>query len=199
MITNNIDFYNYIRDKGEFVTLQLQPLTWDTDELVIAFPDVHVANVSCNAHTNKYIDEYQLECENIIDWLNCANKVIVITPVIKFDCSDYMKENAPLEYQMLKLMKYKKQVIHSKDIGCLINPNRLQIRYKGIEPIEFDVVSTKSIVDPKHYWISDGYLKSQQIHYLNVINRTKDKIERRKLRHIPNYTLFSQLYKKLCL
>lgn len=199
MITNDKDFYNYLRDKGVFVTLQLEPVTWSTNELIVVFPRTHVSNVSCNAHTHKYIDEYRKECENIVDWLKCGNRVICITPVIKFG-SLYMYENAKEQYLRLKTTNYHKQIIHTKDIGELINPCRLQIRYKGLEPIKFDVVSTKSIIDPKCKWINKyGQHKSQQQHYMNVINATRDKEERRKLRHIPMYTLFSQLYKKLCL
>ncbi len=53
MITNNLDLYNYMRDKGEWVTLMLNPSNkWDTDELVIAFPDTFNMSV-CGNRFNK--------------------------------------------------------------------------------------------------------------------------------------------------
>lgn len=200
MITNNIDLYNYMHDRGVWCTFMKTPSRkWNTDELVVAFPEAHVSNVSCNAHTDKYLDEYRQECKNIIDWLNCgSSRVIVVTPVIKFD-SIYMYEHAREQYDRLRDVRYEKQVIHTKEIGELINPHRLQIRYKGIEPIKFDLKETKNIRDPHYCWIdkTSRMIKAQQMHYINVLNATTDKYERRKLRHIPEYALFSQLYKKL--
>lgn len=193
MITNNIDFYNYMRDKGVWMTLMLSPSDkWNTDELAVIFPDTHNCTICGNRFNNVKENDYRKECANIIEWMKCSSRVIVVTPVIKFD-SDYMKEHAPEEYELLQQIDYKKQVIHTKHIGSLINPHRLQIRYVGIEPIEFDKVNTDLIKDPMYYYGD----KRQQMHYINVLNATSDKYERRKLRYIPEYTLFSQLYKKL--
>lgn len=198
MITNNVDFYNYMRNKGIWVTLMFTPSKdWNTDELVVAFPNTHNSTVCGNRFNNEKVNEYKKECDEIIEWLQCSSRVIVVTPVIKFD-SEYMKEHAPEQYERLQEVDYRKQVIHTKDIGELINPHRIQIRYKGVKHIDFDIVSTKSIIDPKYHWISDnGDLKCQQTHYLNVINATRDTMTRRKLRYVPEFTLYSQIYKKL--
>lgn len=199
MITNNVDLYNYMRDKGVWTTLLLSPSDkWDTDELAIIFPETHNSTVCGNRFNKEKIEEYKKECKNIIDWMKCSSRVIVVTPVIKFD-SEYMKENAPKEYELLQQINYKKQIIHTKDIGSLLVPHRLQIRYVGVEPINFDKDNHHRFIDSTYFWFSNtskGY-KKQQTHYLNVINATHDKEERRKLRYIPEYALFSQLYNKL--
>lgn len=193
MITNNIDFYNYMRDKGEWMTLMLSPSDkWNTDELAVIFPDTHNSTVCGNRFNKEKENDYRKECANIIRWMQCSSRVIVVTPVIKFD-SNYMKEHAPEEYELLQQISYKKQNIHTKYLGSLINPHRLRIMYVGVEPIEFDKVNTDLIEDPMYYYGD----KRQQMHYINVLNATNDKYERRKLRYIPEYTLFSQLYKKL--
>lgn len=196
MITNNLDLYNYMRDKGEWTTLMLNPSNkWDTDELVIAFPETHKANVSCNAYEND--NDYKIECQGIIDWMKCSSKCIIVTPVIKFD-SEYMKIHALEQYEQLQEIIYKKQVIDTSNIGQLIGANRIQLRYIGIEPINFDVVESL-IRRPMFEWIDKktGQKKHQDVHYLNVINMTKDREERRKLRKVTPYALYSQFYKKL--
>lgn len=193
MITNNPDFYNYMRDRGVWCTFMLTPpKNYTTTELVIAFPNTHNMTVCGNRFNKEKCEDYQKECQGMIDWMQCSSRVIVVTPVIKFD-SLYMKENAPYQYELLQQINYKKQNIHTRDIGSLLVPHRLQLRYKGIEPIEFDFVATDNINDPMYVYGD----KQIQVHYMNVINTSNDKYERRKLRYIPEYTLFSQLYKKL--
>lgn len=168
------------------------------DELVIAFPICHNMTVCGNRFNKEKEHAYIDECHEMIDWLECGNRVICITPIIKFD-SEYMRRVATNEYERLQHINYDKQIIHTKDIGELLVPHRLQIRYKGVKKIEFDTVNT-NMCDPKYFWINwDGDLKRQQQHYLNVINASHDTETRRKLRYIPEYTLFSQLYKKLYL
>ena len=97
-------------------------------------------------------------------------------------------------------LNIKKQVIHTKDIGSLLVPHRVQLRYKNVRPIDFDIVATDNIEDPQYLWVDKhGNVKLQQVHYLNCLNASNDTEERRKQRYIPEYSLFSQLYKKLYL
>lgn len=198
MITNNLDLYNYMRDKGECTTLLLNPSNkWDTDEIVIAFPDTFNMSVCGNRFNVEKIDDYKKECEKVLEWFEVSERVIVITNVCKFG-TPYMKLHAPELYKRLKGLRAVKQVINTKNIGELINPHRLQIWYKGIEPIKFDEVKSDNIIDSVYRWTNGyGERKKQQTHYINVINASHDKYERRKLRYVPEYTLFSQLFKKL--
>lgn len=193
--TNDTDLYNYLQAKGVHCIIYNKPI--EGDILNIWFPETHVANVSCNAHTDKHIDEYKKEMDNIVNLLTSVSKILIITPVIKFN-SQYMKNKAPEQYERLQKIEYNKQVIHERNIGTVTNPSRLQLRYKGIDKIDFDVVKSKNLIEPMYEWINKyGEQKQQQQHYINVINATKDKFERRKLRKIPRYTLYSQIYKKL--
>ncbi len=111
-----------------------------------------------------------------------------------------MRDNFELLQQRYDKLGITKQVIHTKDIGSLLVPHRMQLRYKGVKPIEFDIVATDSIEDPQYIWVDKrDNVKQQQVHYLNCINASDDTEERRKQRYIPEYSLFSQLYKKLYL
>lgn len=197
IITNNADFYNYISNRGVPCTyLVYPPDYYIEDSLVIVFPTTHNMTVCGNRFNKEKEIDYRRECDAMIDWLECGEHVIMVTPVIKFD-SEYMKRVATKQYERLQGVNYHKQVIHTKDIGELLVPHKLQIRYVGVEPIKFDIVNI-NMCDPKYWWINDnGYLKRQQWHYLNVINASHDTETRRKLRYVPEYTLFSQLYKKL--
>lgn len=201
MITNNIEFYQYMRNKGVWATYFPYPPKSAKDEYVIVFTNkYHALGVCGNAHQDKYKDEYKKECEELLNWLECGNKVIIISNVIKFG-TPYMEKYEDLQARYDKL-NINKQVIHTKDIGELLVPHKLQIRYKGFEPIKWDIVNCGNIIDPKYTWLVNGNVfkpKRQQTHYMNVINASPDTMERRKLRYIPEYALFSQLYKKLYL
>ncbi len=202
MITNNVDFYQYMMNRGVPCTYMVSPPDYYIeDDLVIVFPTTH--NMTCcgNRFNKEKEYDYRIECNKMIDWLECGNKVICITPVIKFN-SEYMKRVATKQYERLQSINYHKQIIHTRDIGELLVPHKLQIRYVGIEPIQFDIVNTH-MIDYHHYWSQwkNGKLifKRQQSYYLNCINASRDTETRRKLRYIPEYTLYSQLYKKLIL
>lgn len=198
VITNNADFHAYLTNRGVPCTyLVYPPDYYIEDSLVIVFPTTHNMTVCGNRFNKEKEIDYRRECDAMVDWLECGNRVIMVTPIVKFD-SEYMKRVAHKQYERLQGVNYHKQVIHTKDIGELLVPHKLQIRYVGIEPIKFDIVDCGNIKDPKYvWWNSNAQYKSQQTHYMNVLNATHDTITRRKLRYVPEYTLFSQLYKKL--
>lgn len=199
LITNNADFHAYLTNRGVLCTYMVYPPDYFIeDDLVIVFPTTH--NMTCcgNRFNKEKEIDYRRECDAMIDWLQCGEQVIMVTPVIKFD-SPYMKSVAPEQYKRLKHASYHKQIIHTKNIGELLVPHKLQIRYVGVKPIDFDVVDCGNIIDPKYKWLRHDYkgIKSQQTHYMNVLNASRDTITRRKLRYVPEFALFSQLYKKL--
>lgn len=200
IITNNADFHAYLTNRGIPCTyLVYPPDYYIEDSLVIVFPTTHNMTVCGNRFNKEKEIDYRRECDAMIDWLECGEHVICITPIIKFD-SEYMKRVATKQYERLQGVNYHKQVIHTRDIGELLVPHKLQIRYVGIEPIKFDIVRAYNIIDHKYTWLVNGNVfkpKKQQTHYINVLNASHDTITRRKLRYIPEYTLFSQLYKKL--
>lgn len=195
VITNNADFHAYLTNRGVPCTYMVYPPDYFIeDDVVIVFPTTH--NMTCcgNRFNKEKEIDYRRECGAMIDWLECGERVICVTPIIKFG-SEYMYRVAPEQYKRLKHVSYQKQVIHTKDIGELLVPHKLQIRYVGVKPIEFDIVKTDAIIDPMYTWKLGT--KRQQAHYLNCINASRDTITRRKLRYIPEFALFSQLYKKV--
>lgn len=200
MITNNIDFYQYMTNRGvPCCYLPYAPNYHVTDDLVVIFcNNFHSLAVCGNAHQNKYKDDYQREAGELLDWFECADKVICISNIIKFN-TPYMRRFKDLWARCSKLDIFK-QNVHTKSLGELINPHRIQIRYKGIKPINFDTVNCGNIIDPKYRWVNERLEhKRMQIHYMNVINATHDRDTRRKLRYVPEYCLYSCLYKKLYL
>lgn len=203
MITNNIDFYNYMTNRGVWCTyFKHPPKVKPHNELVVVFTnDYHTLSVCGNRFQDDNKNEFVREASELMDWFDCGNRVIMISNIIKLGTS-YMCDNFEVLQQRYDKLGITKQIIHTKDIGSLLVPHKMQLRYKGIKPIEFDIVNCGNIKDPKYVWFDNGNVfrpKRQQIHYINVFNASHDTETRRKLRYIPEYALFSQLYKKLCL
>lgn len=200
IITNNADFYNYLMNKGAFCTYFTKPPTTNwKDALCIIFTNrYHSLSVCGNRFNDEKKADFITEASELLDWFDVSSQVIMISNVNKFG-TPYMRDNFELLQQRYDNHKIIKQCIHTKNIGELINPHRIQIRYKGVKPIEFDILDKPNLKEYKYSWLSaNGYYKTQQIHYINVINASSDTETRRKLRCIPEYTLYSQLYKKLC-
>lgn len=196
VITNNTDFYTYCCNKGVICTYIPKPMNIKFDDtLIVVFTNnYHALSVCGNRFNSEKEEEFKREASELLDWFAVSDHVIMISNINKFG-TPYMRDNFELLQQRYDKHSIVKQVIHTKDIGSLINPHKIQLRYKGIEPIEFDFVATDSIKDPKYVYGD----KQIQVHYMNVLNASNDTEERRKMRYIPEYTLFSQLCKKLSL
>lgn len=200
MITNNKDFYNYMTNRGVWCTyFKVPPKADPKDELIVVFTDkCHALSVCGNRFQDDKKEAFAREADYLIDWLEWGNRVIMVSNIIKLG-TPYMRDNFELLQQRYDKLNINKQIVDGKKIGELINPNRKQIRYKNVKPIDFDIVATENIFDPCQYWYdaNAGYLKKQQVHYFNVLNASRDTLTRRKLRYLPLYTVFSQLYEKL--
>lgn len=196
VITNNTDFYTYCCNKGVICTYIPKPMNIKFDDtLIVVFTNnYHALSVCGNRFNSEKEEEFKREASELLDWFAVGDHVIMISNINKFG-TPYMRDNFELLQQRYDKHSIVKQVIHTKDIGSLINPHKIQLRYKGIEPIKFDFVATDSIKDPKYVYGD----KQIQVHYMNVLNASNDTEERRKMRYIPEYTLFSQLCKKLSL
>ena len=201
MITNNEDFATYLTNKGIPCTYLVNAPEVNIDDLAVLFTnDCHALSTCGNRFQDNKKEDFKREADHLLNWLERCNKVIMISNVIKLG-TPYMAKNFETLQRRYDKLNIKKQVIHTKDIGSLLVPHRVQLRYKNVRPIDFDIVATDNIKDPKYTWLAHDFscFKSQQMHYLNVINSTSDTEERRKQRYIPEYSLFSQLYKKLYL
>lgn len=203
MITNNEDFAAYLTNKGIPCTYLVNAPECNIDDLAVLFTNgCHALSTCGNRFQDSKKEDFKREADHLLNWLERCNKVIMISNVIKLG-TPYMAKNFETLQRRYDKLNIKKQVIHTKDIGSLLVPHRMQLRYKNVRPIDFDIVATDNIKDPKYTWFVGGRwdhgVKRQQMHYLNVINSTNDTEERRKQRYIPEYSLFSQLYKKLYL
>ena len=201
IITNNIDFYTYCCNKGVICTYIPKPINIKFDDaLIVVFTNnYHALSVCGNRFNDEKKEDFEREASELLDWFDVGDKVIMISNVNKFG-TPYMRNNFELLQQRYDKHNIVKQVINTKNIGSLINPHRIQLRYKNVKPIEFDYVNTNNIKDPKYYWLVNGNVfrpKTQQVHYINVLNASNDTEERRKMRYIPEYSLYSQLYKHL--
>lgn len=197
LVTNNVDFYTYLQNKGVQCIYLTKPTKLDGSLFVVFTNNCHALSICGNRFNNEKKEDFESEATKLLDWLDCGNRVIIISNVIKFG-TPYMADNFEALQQRYDKHNIVKQVIHERDLGNIISPARVQIRYKNVKPIEFDFVATDNIEDPCHYWYdaNAGYMKKQQIHYLNVLNVSDNTETRRKLRYLPRYTIFSQLYKK---
>lgn len=199
VITNNIDFYTYCCNKGVICTYIPKPTNIKFDDaLIVVFTNnYHALSICGNRFNDEKKEDFEHEASELLDWFDVGDKVIMISNVNKFG-TPYMRDNFELLQQRYDKFGITKQVINTKNIGSLINPHRMQLRYKNVKQIEFDYVRTDNIADPNHYWVStNGDVKRQQYHYLNVLVASNDTEERRKMRYIPEYSLYSQLYKHL--
>lgn len=202
MITNNEDFVVYLTNKGIPCTYLVNAPEVNIDGLAVLFTNgCHALSTCGNRFQDNKKEDFKREADHLLNWLERCNKVIMISNVIKLG-TPYMAKNFETLQRRYDKLNIKKQIIHTKDIGSLLVPHRMQIRYKNVRPIDFDIVDTHA-QDDIYYWSQwkNGNLvyKRQQQHYLNVINSTSDTEERRNQRYIPEYSLFSQLYKKLYL
>lgn len=203
MITNNEDFAAYLTNKGIPCTYLVNAPEVNIDDLAVLFTnDCHALSTCGNRFQDSKKEDFKREADHLLNWLERCNKVIMISNVIKLG-TPYMAKHFKALQQRYDKLNIKKQVIHTKGIGSLLVPHRVQLRYKNVRPIDFDIVATDNIKDPKYTWFVGGRwdhgVKRQQMHYLNVINASSNTEERRKLRYIPEYSLFSQLYKNLYL
>lgn len=203
IVTNNEDFYQYLQNRGVVCLYAPKPNIKYPDGIIcIVFTNnYHSLSVCGNRFQDNKKEEFVCEANELMDWFDCCNKVIMISNVIKLG-TPYMRENFELLQQRYDKLGITKQVIHTKDIGSLLVPHYVQLRYKGIDVIDFDIVATNKYLEGFKTWRDNNnsqIVRSQQIHYFNVLNATHDTETRRKLRYIPEYSLFSQIYKKLCL
>lgn len=200
IVTNNTDFYTYCCNKGVICTYIPRPsnIKFDDAIIVVFTNNYHALSVCGNRFNNDKKEEFEREASELLDWLDCGDHVIMVSNINKFG-TPYMRDNFELLQQRYDKHDIIKQVINTKNIGSLINPHRMQLRYKNVKPIKFDYVCADNIKDPKYIWCARDYscFKSQQVHYINVLNASSDTEERRKLRYIPEYSLYSQLYKHL--
>ena len=179
--TNNEDFYNYLQNKGCKAVMYHRPIE---GLLNIFFPCTHNITICGNRYNQQRIEsgEMKREFEELKKLIETPN-TIVITPITLF--------NGCLHNQIYHetMSNVRRQRIHTASLGELVYPHWIHIYGAKLEPI------TESEPVLKYVKYGDG--KRQQDLYWNVFYNKCSKEERRKKRHIPEYALYSQLYKQV--
>lgn len=181
--TNSTDFFEYLQRKGVCVFLYEEPQDFG-GMLNVFFPETHNITVCGNAYNKERIKsgEMKKEFQRMHDLISCKN-TIVITPITMFNGSIH-KELYPES-----VLDVPRQRIHTSKLGELVYPHFIHIYGAELEPIT-DIEPMRDVI---YYGID------KKCHPLdwNVFYNKCSKEERRKKRKLPQYALYSQLYKQL--
>ena len=194
VITNNKDFFNYLRSKFVDVRYVIKPQFVCGDELQIIFPNTHDCTICGNRYNKQRLESGAMR-KNFIEIADAVTyrNTIVITPVTHF-MGELMNQHYPKVYRLLKDLGIDRQRINTWELGELNRPHFIQIWSRGGKYKLQPIVSTK----PKERLVEYGLMgKSQNEVYYNAFYKKSDKETRRKQRHIPEYAVFSQLYNQL--
>lgn len=182
--TNNTDLFNYLQAKGVHCIIYHRPIEGD-NILNIWLPETHNITICGNRYNQQRIESGDMKREfEQLKKLVEMNNTIVITPITLF--------NGVLHAQLYpnSMSNVKRQRIHTARLGELVYPHFIHIYGAELKPV--------TDVDPKQELVNYGNCgKYQQDLYWNVFYNKTSKEERRKKRYIPEYALFSQLYKQI--
>ena len=181
--TNNIDCYNYLQSKAVDVVFYETPLRTCKN---IFFPktfDISICGNRYNTQRRLY-GEMKQQFENL-KMLVERDDTIVITPMTLFSGS-YHKRYFPESVSDVKGQK-----IHTKELGEIVFPHYIKIFGARLEPITND--------EPVRDYVYYGKDNKEETLYWNAFYKHAPKEERRKKRYVPEYALFSQLYKQIIL
>lgn len=181
--TNDVDFFNYLQNKGVKVVLNDTPIEIN-GVLNIMFPCTHNITICGNRYNNERIasGEMKKELENLKYLISCKN-TIVVTPITLF--------NGKLHKRVYpeSTMNVPRQRIHTSNLGELVYPHFVHIYGAKLTPT--------TDFEPLRDLVFYGDNKRQETLYFNVFLKKASKEERRKKRHIPEYALFSALYNQV--
>ena len=194
VVTNNKDFYNYLRSKFVDVMYSTYLQSVGIDVIQIWFPNTHDCTICGNAYNKDRLKSGAMQ-KNFVDIANAVtyDNTIVITPITHF-MGSIMKQHFAKLQDTCERLDVQKQVINTWELGELNRPHRIQIWSKRGEYKLEPVTDHK----PQERLVEYGHIgKSQNEVYYNAFYKKSDKFTRRKQRYIPEYAVFSQLYKQL--
>lgn len=179
--TNNEDFYNYLQNKGCKCVMYFRPI----DGLLnIWFPETHNITICGNRYNQQRIEsgEMKREFERLKKLIETPN-TIVITPITLY--------NGVLHAQLYpeSMSTAERQRIHTARFGELVYPHFIHIYGAELKPV--------TDIEPVRDYVYYEPNKRQDTLYYNVFYNKTSKEERRKKRYVPEYALFSQLYKQV--
>lgn len=179
--TNNTDLYNYLQMKGCKCVMYFKPIK---GILNIFFPETHNITICGNRYNQQRIEsgDMKREFERLKELIETPN-TIVITPITLY--------NGVLHAQVYpeSMSTAERQRIHTARLGELVYPHFIHIYGAELKP----VTDSEPVRDYVYYEPD----KREDTLYYNVFYNKTSKEERRKKRYIPEYALFSQLYKQV--
>lgn len=194
IITNNSDFAKYLQSK--FVPVYFSDRNdVDPDGLYIIFNGCRNSSVCGNRFNQERLINGTMEKEftENLKWFKCKH-LVMVTPITNFGGA-LMEREYPLMQEIYNAYVDNglvvKQNIHSSQLGELSLPRRLQIYYRGVKQLE--PITNKLISAPMIRMKG----KNQRKLDLDVINTTRDKERRHKLRYYPEYALYSEIYNQI--
>lgn len=186
--TNNQDFYNYLQSKFVEVVFYDVPLAGFKN---IFFSEQRNTLVSGNAYNEQRITsgKFREDCEDFVNLFRFGYDLIVLTGVTMLMGPKHNKY-AQLSYEVGKARKIVRTRIHTSQLGEVVCPRWIQIW--STEPVTLNAVADLEYDTPIRY--SD---KGQSWKDFTVFYNYADKDTRHKMRYVPEYALYSQLYHQL--
>lgn len=187
--TNNVDFYNYLQSKFVEVVFYRKPLA---DFKNIFFSEQRNTLISGNAHNKARIlsGDFQKDCNEFVDLFKTGYDLIVLTGVTMLMGPKHYKY-ARDSYDEGNSLGITRKRIHTSQLGEVVCPRYVQIwsnnetYLTAITDLEYDT-PIKYGRDKRQGW------KDFEVFYKHV---SKD--ERHKMRYVPEYALYSQLYHQI--
>lgn len=186
--TNNNDFYNYLQSKFVEVVFYEKPLAGFKN---IFFSEQRNTLISGNAYNKERIlsGKFQQDCIDFVNLFETGHDLIVLTGMTmlmgpkhyKFERDSYDRGNA------LGIVRTR---IHTSQLGEVVCPRYIQIW--STEPVQLTAVSELEYDTTIRYGGKGQSWKDFTVFY----NHT-DKDTRHKMRYVPEYALYSQLYHQL--
>lgn len=194
IVTDNKDFAKYLM--GKFVNVYLADRAdVNPDALYIMFNGCRNSSVCGNRFNKERLNNGTMERDFMhnLEFFKCKH-LILVTPVTNFG-GKIMEREYPLLQELYNTYidnsLVVKQNIHSSQLGELSLPRRLQIYYRGVKQLQ---PITNKIVSPPMVYMNG---KNQRKLDYDVINATRDKDKRHKMRYFPEYALYSEIYNQI--
>lgn len=194
IVTNNKDFAKYLM--GKFVDVYLADRNdVNPNALYVMFNGCRNSSVCGNRFNEERLKNGTMgrDFMHNLEFFKC-NHLVLVTPVTNFG-GKIMEREYPLMQELYKAYVDNKLVvkqnIHSSQLGELSLPRKLQIYYRGVKQLQ--PITNKIVSAPMIYM--NG--KNQRKLDYDVINATRDKDKRHKMRYFPEYALYSEIYNQI--
>lgn len=188
--TNSQDFYNYLQSKFVEVVFYDVPLAGFKN---VFFLEQRNTLTCGNAYNKERFTngKFREDCEEFVNLFRFGYDLVVLTGMTMLIGPKHEKF-APLSYRIGKALGINRQRIHTSQLKEVVCPRWIQIwstngtKLKSCAQYESDCT------------VEYGNKRRRQgFKDLSVFWTKRDKDERHKMRYVPEYALYSQLYHQL--